>query len=301
MPSSIPYLLDTLARLESISTERGYVERGIAAAILLIIFGERWFKKYVDLNANPDPWMLNGTTAWLASHPVPPPDLRSIIHTNRVIRLGDAWFTIVNNRLHGLETLRQRFLRRNDTRAPFTETEVASLLIYNGCSVRVVAESGVRGQDFDLAVTTHGVEVNVEVTSITGGPLSLNTTLNKLTGKRNQVPHNRPAVLYLYIPETWMERRSFAILILDAAIRRFFLKSRRYNMIVLVWEAISTTPEGGVPHMYIQPVFNNRARLKIPDRTVFTLKRNNWGITRNSKSVLDSLRSYRMRQQTEPT
>lgn len=279
MASYIPGLLDTLSRLEGINPERGYVERGMAAALLLIIFEADWFKTHIELNANPDPWMLNCTDAWRVSHPVPPPDLRPIIHAHRVVRLGDAWFSIVNNRLDGLETLRQQFLTRNDTRASFTEAEVASLLIYNGCSVRVVEESGVRGQDFDLDATVNGVQVSVEVTVITGGPLSINTVMNKLHGKRNQVPHDRPAVLYMHIPEDWMRRRSWAVLILGAAIRRFFFRSRRYNIIVFIWETIRVTPEGGIPHMFFQPVYNNYARFKLPDSTVFTLKRNNWGVT----------------------
>jgi hypothetical protein len=299
MASYIPLLLDTLSRLESINTERGSVARNMAGALLFIIFGAEWFKEHVELNANPDPWMLNVTEAWLASHPVPPPDPRRIIHAQRVIRLGDAWFTIVNKRLQGLETLRQRFLTRNDTRASFAETEVASLLIHNGCSVRVVGESGVRGQDFDLAATVRGVQVSVEVTEIMGGHLSISTALNKLQGKRNQVPPDRPAVLYVHIPESWMQQRALSVLILDAAIRRFFFRSRRYNMVVLMWETFRFTPDGGVSQMFFQPVYNNRARFKIPDCTVFSVKRDTWGMMRNSKSLLDTLRSFRMRQQAE--
>src|SRR5271166_5565135 len=161
MASYIPLLLDALSRLEVENADhgypgQGYIARGMAAALLFIIFGPDWFKEHIEVCANPDPWMLNCAQAWLVAHPVPPPDLREYIHSNRVTRLGDACFTLVNNRLDGFETLRQRFFTRRDTRASFAEAEIASLLIYNGCSVRVVGESGVRGQDFDLAAIVRG-------------------------------------------------------------------------------------------------------------------------------------------------
>jgi hypothetical protein len=296
MPSYIPYLMESLSAFERESDDRLNVERGVAAALLRLIFEADWFAKHVELSDSPDPWMLNASQKWITSHPVPQPDLRPLVYSNRVVRLGDAWFTLVKHEFKGLETLRQRFLKRNDTRASFTETEVASLLIYNGCSVRAVEELGIRGHDFDLAATIRGVEVSVEVTSIDEGPLLLSRVLNKLHGKRNQVRFDRPAVLYVHIPEAWMRQRSFAVLVMGAAIRRFFIKSRRYNMIVFIWDIKSAN---GTVQTFFQPVFNNRARFRLPDYTAFTIKRDKWGISRRSESLLGALQRFRTRQLSE--
>ena len=141
--------------------------------------------------------------------------------------------------------------------------------------------------------------MSVEVTVIAKGPMTVDTILKKLHGKRDQVPPDRPAVLYIHIPETWIQNRSLPFLILDAAIRRFFLRSRRYNIVVFLWESVRIAPEGNTAHMHVQPVYNNHPRFRIPDYTAFSLKRNKWGMQRISRSLLDALRTFRMTQQTE--
>jgi hypothetical protein len=298
MNFTVSLLLDALSDLESRFDDEAIIAQGVGEAFLLLVFGIDWFTKHIQPSATPDPWMLNPNNSWLASHRARLPEGWPLIHGTRITRLGDALFTVIPKLQEG-EELRQRFLKRNDTRASFIETEVASLLIYNGCSVRVVGESGARGQDFDLAATVRGVSVTVEVTAITKGPMTINTVLNKLHGKRDQVPADRPAVLYIHIPENWMRNRSLAFLILDTAIRRFFRKSRRYNTVVFLWEWVRIAPDGNKAHMSVQPVYNNHPRFRIPDYTVFSLKRNQWGMQRVSRSLLEALRTLRMSQHAE--
>lgn len=298
MGAYLDLFLRALAQLEAVQIERTFLELNMSGLFISIILGEDWHKKRIALNENPDTWMLNGNEAWLAAHPVVAPDMRRVIYSHRVIRLSDALFT-VSREIAGFDRLRQRFLKRKDTRALFAEAEIASLLIHNGCSVQIVGESGVRGQDFDLLVTARGVSVSVEVTAIEGGALSARTILNKLNGKRDQVPANRPAVLYIRVPETWMRNYTSAFLVFNEAIKRFMRSSRRFNAIVLVWEGVTPAEGGGVLHRLMQPVYNNRPRWIIPDLTVFTLKRDKWGLDRYSVSFLDSLRSFRIRKQIE--
>ena len=243
--------------------------------------------------------MLNGSERWIAAHPSPLPDLRAVIYSNRVVRLANSWFTLINKGFDGVETLRQRFLTRDDTRSAFTETEVASLLAFNGCKVSIVKETGIRGHDYDLSATYQGIEASVEVTCITGGPLSLNTTLNRLNDKRSQVPANRPAILYVYIPATWIRLFDFARIVLDTAIRRFFARSRRYSIIVFMWERAFLTGGHGAVTLAVQPVYNHRSRFGLPDRTVFSAKRDNWGLMRSSNSFYQSLLKKRMLEQAD--
>ena len=267
--------------------------------LIFVALGREWFDKHVYDSANPDPWMLNGTRDWFASHPVPPPDLRPIIHASRVTRLGDALFTVISN-VRDSEKLKDRFLKRGDTRANFTETEIASLLAWNGCSVRIVGESGTRGQDFDLAATSQGVEVSVEVTAMNSNNLTVGAVYNKLLGKRTQVRSDRPGVLFVHIPESAMRNRPMAELIIGAGTRQFFLRSRRYHVVVFVWETFRMSADGAAEAgMRFQPVYNNNARLKVPDHTVFSVERDRWGFARNSKSLLGTLWTYRMRQNQE--
>lgn len=47
----------------------------------------------------------------------------------------------------------------------------------------------------------------------------------------------------------------------------------------------------------IQPVYNNWPRFDLPDRNVFSVKRDKWGLSRCSKSFFEALLSYRMTKQ----
>jgi hypothetical protein len=174
------------------------------------------------------------------------------------------------------------------------------MLAHNNCAVRIVKESGVRGQDFDLEITLRGLPVNVEVTAIAQRPLNAQTLLNRLRKKCNQVPKDNPAILYIHIPDIWMRNRSLAFLVLDRAIRRFFLKSRRYNMICFIWEEVANEPHGFVPRMSVQPVFNNHARFPMSDYRPFCVQPDKWGTKRMSDSILQAVRTYRMLHQEGP-
>jgi hypothetical protein len=289
------FFIQALAKLEVQSDDHLYVERGISAALLLVIMEREWFMKHIELNDEPDPWMLNASEKWIVAHPVPAPDLRAVIYSNRVVRLANSWYTLIKTSFDGVETLRRRYLKRDDTRSAFTETEVAALLAFNGCKVRIDEEIGIRGRDYDLSASYQGVEASVEVTCITGGPLSLQTTLNRLNEKRTQVPADKPAVLYVYIPAAWTVLFTFSRIVLGTAVRRFFLRSRRYNIIVFMWERAFLADGCGRVTLAVQPVYNERARFRLPDRTVFSAKRDrNWGLTRSSDSFYQSLLTKRM-------
>ena len=134
MGAYLDLFLRALAQLEAVQTERTFLEVNMSSLFISIILGEEWHKKRIVPNTNPDPWMLNGNEAWLAANPIAAPDMRRIIYSHRVIRLSDTLFT-VSREIGGFDRLRHRFLKRKDTRALFTEAEIASLLVHNGCSV----------------------------------------------------------------------------------------------------------------------------------------------------------------------
>jgi hypothetical protein len=294
----IEELLESLAKLESVSTERSFIEINLARVFVAFVLGTTWHDKFLALGTNPDPWMLNANDAWLAEHPVAVPDLRRITYSYRMVRLSDALFTVLD-KVDGFELLRQRFLKRRDPRAPFTEAEIAGLLAHNGCGVRIIGESGVRGTDFDMLATVRGVDVSVEVTEVIGTELKVSSLLNKLNGKRNQVPANRPAVLYVLVPDQWMKNQTLAFLVINQAITRFMRGSRRFNAVIFVWEEIRPAPGGGVLQRFLQPVFNNKPRWPIKDLAAFGMKKDKWGSRRYTNSLLDALRTFRLKQQIE--
>jgi hypothetical protein len=133
-------------------------------------------------------------------------------------------------------------------------------LVCNGFQVEIVKEHGKKGEDFDLLAAKGGITVSVEVTSKLDGPLTAQTLKNTLHAKRSQVPPNRPAVLYLHIPADWMQSESDAFPIFNEVFVEFMKRSRRFNVIVLVWEKVIPLLGGGIPTMSSRACFNNRPR-----------------------------------------
>ena len=140
------------------------------------------------------------------------------------------------------------------------ETEIASLLAYNGFELEIIEETGIRGNDFDLAATKEGITFSIEVTAKEDGPLTVKTISNTLNNKRTQVPPDRPAVLYIRIPAEWMRDTSVAQPIFTEAFSEFCLKSSRFNAMVLVWEEVTPFLNGGLMQMHIWACYNHIPR-----------------------------------------
>jgi hypothetical protein len=298
---STPTIIETLIDAVTDFEERTgrcdqLVEFYLARMFLTMVFGEEWARKRLELNPDPDPWMLNGNDAWLVKNPTHS-DVHLLVYHFRMVRLADAIFTVLTgDRVTGQEGLRQRFLTRPNTKASFTEAEIASLLVYNGCVVNVVAESGMRGQDFDCLATVGDTPVSVEVTGMSGENLSLKTVMNKLHEKRDQVPADRAAVLYVHIPWDWITGHASAAPIFAEATERFMRRSRRLNAIILISEDVMPHLAGGIPRMAMRPGYNNRPRHPIPDLTVFGFKGSTAGERRCAISLFDRIRAFREKQ-----
>jgi hypothetical protein len=124
-----------LEEVEGQTNDPNLIRSKVSSFFLAAALGTTWYERCVVFRDNPDPWMLNGGERWLKAHPVVEPDMRRVIHTDRIVWLCDALFTAL--KADGFDLLRQRLQDRPDTRASFTEAEIASLLVYNGCDVRI--------------------------------------------------------------------------------------------------------------------------------------------------------------------
>jgi hypothetical protein len=197
MANLIEFLCEELDRVEVQAKEiPQLVEHGMASRLLALVFGYDWYERRIKFRAeHPDDWMLNGSDAWLTANPMDN-DVRRIAHAHRVIRLADAVFTLISGRAKGFDVLKDRFLSR-PTKPCFIEAEIASLLVCNGFQIEIIKEHGIRGGDFDLLASKDGTTISVEVTSKIDGPLTVQTISNTLHAKRDQVPPDRPAVLYM--------------------------------------------------------------------------------------------------------
>jgi hypothetical protein len=166
--------------------------------------------------------------------------------------------------------------------------------VANGFGVEIVGESGLRGRDFDLTASRAGMTLNIEVTGKDEIPLSAKTIRNTLTSKRTQLPTTGPAVVYMHIPANWMQDKKAAQAIFSEAFIDVFSRSRRFNAVVLVWEYVMGTPDGGTSHVEVWPCHNNNPRHAF-DRDLLDLPCDADGRPRFANSFYDFLKGVQAR------
>jgi hypothetical protein len=261
--------------------EKPLIEHAVASRLLCLCFGWEWYERTIAFQDNADEWMhnLKGDTSE-----------NRVLYTRRVIQLGDAVFTLLKTNFKGGDILKQRFLTR-PIKPCFAETEIAGLLAYNGYQVEVIGESGVRGEDFDLAASKDGVTLSIEITAKEDGPLTVQNILNTLKYKRTQVPSHRPAVLYLRIPSEWMAEPDKNRAIFTEAFQEFSRTSRRFNAYILTWENLVPFLNGAFLSSYMQPCYNHNARHPYSPSHLLTPIPSSDGRVQTTYSFLDWLRT----------
>jgi len=187
-------------------------------------------------------------------------------HMNRVVDLGNSLFELRN--CINFNVLCERF-RSRDTKPCFTEAQIAGSFANHGFKVEIVKETGVRGADFDFIAHGASLDMSIEVTAKELAPLTVATIKNTLTEKRSQVPADRAAILYIVIPEEWASDAQVAETTFSEALGNFYERSRRFNAVVLVWEATLVLGEGRISALTYRPYENPSPRHLIRDTWFF--------------------------------
>lgn len=268
---------------------RQLAEVSIGYCFLDVILGRDWLTRNILPASKHDDWMQNRLKHGGTS---------GVVHGHRVVRLADALFTLFFNKVEGFDVLRRRFHTR-PTKPCFIETEIASLLAFNGFKVEIMAESGKRGSDFDLAAKKVRIELSVEVTGKDELPFTVNTIKNTLKKKRTQTPSDRPAILYMHVPAIWMDNLPKAQAQFTEAFTDFFIRSHRLNGIVLVWERVVPFANGGFPQMMMWPCYNNRPRQPFNQWDLVTLGMDSEGKPRYALSFYDWLKGIQFKHFTD--
>ncbi len=225
----------------------------MAFCIIRFYLGEPWATRKVRLQHEFDPFMLNEFDEGSDNR---------FTHQNRVVELGNALFELRN--CLNFDVLCERF-RSRDTKPCFTEAQIAGSFANDGFQVEIVQETGVRGADFDFIAHGTCQDISIEVTAKELAPLTVATVKNTLTEKRSQVPADRAAILYIIIPEEWAADARVAETTFSEALGYFFEGSRRFNAVVLVWEATLVLGEGRIFALTYRPYENPLPRYPIDD------------------------------------
>lgn len=97
-----------------------------------------------------------------------------------------------------------QMLEDGDVEAAFAEFEVAKLLSVNGHEFRFIEPRGVKGNDYDLEINLGGVavcgETKCKLETTEKSPATIVKTLNRA---RNQLPPDKPGIVFVSIPPSW--------------------------------------------------------------------------------------------------
>jgi hypothetical protein len=131
---------------------------------------------------------------------------------------------------------------RPDVEATVAELQGAELLFRSGIPFRFVTEVMKKGSDYDLEAMLGGnpvaceIKCNVQDTKLNAS--SIKTALNKA---REQLPTDKPAIVFLRIPEPWV--RDVAV---DAEFKKALAdvlgRTGRISAVVIRWTEAYATP-----------------------------------------------------------
>jgi hypothetical protein len=221
-----------------------------ALCILRQYLGADWTDRYVRLRDPHDRFMLNefdeaSESRW--------------IHQKRVVTMGDALFGLRS--VEGFNHMVRR-LRQREIRSCYFEALTAANFVDDGFHVAITQETGQLGSDFDFSVARNSQTIAVEVTAKKKGVLTSQTILNTLRQKRVQFPQDRPAILFVIIPDNWALGGSESEEIIVETTTRFLARdTRRINAVVYSWSCTMPAPDGGrLTAEVVRPFFNGDPR-----------------------------------------
>jgi hypothetical protein len=209
--------------------------RNYASALVVLIFflGERWVEKNIKLAQNSISYMKNNYSEL---------SIDRYQHQDRVISLADHLFGLRGCRNFWALVAR---VVRSDIASCFAEIEAARMLYLDGYDIEITQETGRRGSDFDFVAYRNGAAVAIEVTALARAERVDVRVTNKLQKKRSQFPADKPAVLFIKMPQM-DEDTPYDDREIELRILRFFSSSSRINILFLVFEHMEQVERAGM-------------------------------------------------------
>lgn len=226
----------------------------VAAEALVNYLSPEWAAKHVFSTADPN--------TFLRPNPVLLPD--RFKHQDRVISLAEMIFNF--QAVEGVEERVKIILSAGDVESTVAELEGAKLLYRGGLVFRFVSPSGPRGSNYDVEIDLPGMEVPCEMKcKLEATDLGSKTIKDTLNTARSQLPTDGPGVVFVKIPESWVQSTEIVEGV-SSALQEVFRNTGRISLVVFHWEEWYF-PEGGgaVRVVRFRPEHNERARLPLTD------------------------------------
>jgi hypothetical protein len=223
-----------------------------ALVVLNFFLGERWVEKNIKLHHKSISYMKNNYDEL---------SVERYQHQDRVISLADHLFGLRGCRNFWALVAR---VVRSDIASCFAEIEVARMLYLDGYDIEIKQETGTRGSDFDFVAYRNGAAVAIEVTALTRAERVGVGVTNKLQKKRSQFPVDKPAILFIKMPQM-DEDIPYDEHEIELRILKFFSSSSRINLVFLIFEHMEWVDRAGMLRFTGTRKFQNaNARHPIP-------------------------------------
>jgi hypothetical protein len=186
----------------------------LAVGILKAFFGEEWLHRYVV----PDSAQPNFLRVDICS------EKRHEETTIRIIDLAEVIFNLQH--VHGFDDCIAR-MRRGDIEGTHAELDLGRMLFLHHAPFRYVVPQGVKGCDYDVEVlypngVTACADAKCKIVGTTFGANKINNALKKA---KTQLPDDRPGIVFIKVPEDWMEVAGFEDIAVNTA--HAFLRGTR--------------------------------------------------------------------------
>jgi hypothetical protein len=212
------------------------------------------------------------------NHPVTSPAVQEAIkflRTNiigfqfqeRVCRLAVRLYNIQN--IAGLNRVIDS-LKAGDITLAYAEIEASDFFFRRGIQHEFVAPSGIKGNDYDIRLTTHGVNCEVKHKIEDTNP-SKETLERTLSAAKAQVPAEEPAILFVKIPVEWVRSPEISGIV-ERAKGTFFPRSLNILGIIIHWEEPSMEKEGAFFWKFRYEI-NSNCRFVNPELTDLILNK----------------------------
>jgi hypothetical protein len=176
----------------------------------------------------------------------------------RIIDLAELFYNLQDT--HGFSQCIER-MRQGNLEPTLAELDFGRMLYFNQVPFRFVPPRGRRGCDYDIEIIYPGgfVVCADAKCKLEGTEPSERTILNTLHGGRKQLPLDRPGILFIKTPPTWVRNAQTVELMLDVA--RCYLRGTQSVVSVKYYASEIAVSKDGLTHTHLyREVANPRTK-----------------------------------------
>jgi hypothetical protein len=220
----------------------------LAMAILKYYFGEDWLNKYLTPDtAKPSFVRID------ESDPI-----RRDLTALRTIDLAEVIYNLQH--VHGFDECIVK-MKNGDIEGTYAELDLGRMLYLNKVPFRYVVAQGIKRLDYDVEVEyPNGVIACAEAKcSIESTAFGEKTIRNKLDAARQQLPSDRPGIVFVKMPPRWMDESAF--LKMTIAVAQSFLTGTRRIVSVKFYVSPNSIEGGYLKQEHAYKEISNRDTL----------------------------------------